>query len=56
MGGGLKSNSNVPVVDVPKWLRRGGGVRPNWDNVLKYGFLKASLERIVCLTLKNAKA
>ena len=42
MGGGLKPNSNVPIVDVPKWLRR-GGVRPNWDNVLKYGFfLKAS--------------
>ena len=38
MGGGPKPNSNVPIVDVPKWLRRGGGVRPNWDNVLKYGF------------------
>ena len=37
MGGGPKPNSNVPIVDVPKWLRR-GGVRPNWDNVLKYGF------------------
>ena len=36
MGGGPKANSNVPIVDVPKWLRR-GGVRPNWDNVLKYG-------------------
>ena len=44
MGGGPKPNSNVPIVDVPKWLRR-GGVRPNnWDNVLKYVFfLKASL-------------
>ena len=43
MGGGPKPNSNVPIVDVPKWLGR-GGVRPNWDNVLKYGFffLKAS--------------
>ena len=37
MGGGPKPNSNVPIVDVPKWLGR-GGVRPNWDNVLKYGF------------------
>ena len=45
MGGGPKPNSNVPIVDVPKWLGR-GGVRPNWDNVLKYGFffLKASLK------------
>ena len=44
MGGGPKPNSNVPIVDVPKWLGR-GGVRPNWDNVLKYVFffLKASL-------------
>ena len=37
MGGGPKPNSNVPIVDVPKWLGR-GGVRPNWDNVLKYSF------------------
>ena len=36
-GRGSKPNSNVPIVDVPKWLRR-GAVRPNWDNVLKYGF------------------
>ena len=45
MGGGPKPNSNVPIVDVPKWLRRGGGVRPNnWDNVLKSVFFwKASL-------------
>ena len=42
MGGGPKPNSNVPIVDVPKWLGR-GGVRPNWDNVLKYVFFKASL-------------
>ena len=34
VGGGLKPNTNVPNVDVPKWLWR-GGVRPNWDNVLK---------------------
>ena len=26
MGGGPKPNSNVPIVDVPKWLRRGGRV------------------------------
>ena len=40
MGGGPKPNSNVPIVDVPKWLRR-GGVRPNnWDNVLKSVFLE----------------
>ena len=45
MGGGPKPNSNVPIIDVPKWLRR-GGVRPNWDNVLKYGFFKASLRYI----------
>ena len=45
-GGGLKPNSNVPIIDVPKWLWR-GGVRPNWDNVLKYGFLKASLSKKV---------
>ena len=37
MGGGPKPNSNVPIVDVPKWLWR-GGVRPNWDNVLKSVF------------------
>ena len=37
MGGGPKPNTNVPNVDVPKWLRR-GGVKPNWDNVLKSGF------------------
>ena len=44
MGGGSKPNSNVPIVDVPKWRWRGrGGVRPNLDNVLKYVFLKASL-------------
>ena len=51
MGGGPKPNSNVPIVDVPKWLWR-GGVRPNWDNVLKYGFLlEASLsEKISVLT------
>ena len=45
MGGGPKPYTNVPNVDVPKWLWR-GGVRPNWDNVLKYVFffiLKASL-------------
>ena len=38
-------NTNVPNINVPKWLWR-GGVRPNWDNVLKSGFffiLKASL-------------
>ena len=47
-GKGSKPNSNVPIVDVPKGLRRGGG-RPNWDNVLKYGFffLKASLKETV---------
>ena len=42
---GPKPNTNVSNVDVPKWLWR-GGVRPNWDNVLKSGFffiLKASL-------------
>ena len=44
MGGGPKPNTNVPNVDVPKWLWR-GGVRPNWDNVLKYGFFKVSLRR-----------
>ena len=37
MGGGPKPNTNVPNVDVPKWLWR-GGVRPNWDNVLKSVF------------------
>ena len=37
MGGGPKPYTNVPNVDVPKWLWR-GGVRPNWDNVLKYVF------------------
>ena len=44
VGGGLKPNTNVPNADVPKWLRR-GGVRTNWDNVLKSSFffiLKAS--------------
>ena len=37
-------NTNVPNINVPKWLWR-GGVRPNWDNVLKSVFfiLKASL-------------
>ena len=39
MGEGPKPNSNVPIVEVPKWLRR-GGVRPNWDNVLKYVFFE----------------
>ena len=37
MGGGPKPNTNVPNVDVPKWLWR-GGVRPNWDNVPKSSF------------------
>ena len=44
MGGGPKSNSNVPIVDVPKWLRR-GGVRPIWDNVLNYGFFFESIPK-----------
>ena len=30
-------NTNVPNINVPKWLWR-GGVRPNWDNVLKSVF------------------
>ena len=46
MGGGPKPNSNVPIVDVPKWLRR-GGVRPNWDNVLKYGFFFEGIPKLV---------
>ena len=25
-GGGQKPNTNVPIVDVSKWLGRGGGV------------------------------
>ena len=53
MGGGPKPNSNVPIIDVPKWLWR-GGVRPNWDNVLKYGFffiLKASLSVLKMITM-----
>ena len=37
MGGGPRPNTNVPNLDVPKCLWR-GGVRPNWDNVLKYDF------------------
>ena len=50
MGGGLKPNSNVPIVDVPKMLRR-GGVRPNWDNVLKYVFFKASIRHLYVVKL-----
>ena len=47
MGGGPKPNTNVPNVDVPKWLWS-GGVRPNRDDVLKSVFfiLKASLSGI----------
>ena len=41
------NNSNVPIVDVPKWLCR-GGVRPNnWDNVLKSVFFNASLRQYI---------
>ena len=36
----------VPIVDVPKCLRR-GGVRPNWDNVLKYGFFFEGIPKLV---------
>ena len=48
-------NTNVPNINVPKWLWR-GGVRPNWDNVLKYGFffiLKASLTFYMFTSVQN---
>ena len=42
MGGGPKPNSNVPIVDVPKWLRRGvSGLIGTMS--LNTVFLKASL-------------
>ena len=45
MGGGLKPNSNVPIVDVPKWLWRGvSGLIGTMS--LNTGFFKASLTDI----------
>ena len=45
MGGGLKPNSNVPIVDVPKWLRR--GVSGLFGTVSLNPFFKASLRVIM---------
>ena len=43
MGGGPKANSNVPIVDVPKWLWRGVSGLIGTMSLNTVFFLKASL-------------